>query len=84
MSINEKYVPTEKQLVEQYADMLVALNHVDAEECRAMVRETFRRAKAEALQEAAWEWEKLVQREKPPVRGALWMLKRAEEIEAVS
>ena len=36
---------------------------------------------ARALREAAWEWESLVQREKPPVRGSSWLARRADEIE---
>ena len=35
---------------------------------------------AEALEEAAKDWEGLVQREIPPVRGSVWLQRRADRI----
>ena len=46
----------------------------------AVLTERERRVKAEALREAAGEWEALVQREKPPIRGSLWLRARAADL----
>jgi hypothetical protein len=37
---------------------------------------------AHALREAADDWDALVRREKPPVRGAVWLRARADLLEA--
>lgn len=49
-----------------------------AEVLAAIVRE----AQAEALREAAEEWEGMVIREKPPIRGYTFLRARADRIEA--
>jgi len=36
---------------------------------------------AAMLRAAAKEWEALVQREKPPIRGSLWLTRRADHLD---
>lgn len=42
---------------------------------------TVQQVRAEALREAADDWEALVRQEKPPVRGSLWLMDRARAAE---
>lgn len=56
----------------EVANAILASDWLAAHDAR--VRE---QAAREALLSAADEWEALVQREKPPIRGSLWLRKRA-------